>query len=138
MRKILFRGFNENPFGEEKINVNGKIFSGTWYNGFFMIERSFGLPMIKTKKNNWKYVIPETVGEYIGIKDKNGKMIFENDIVCYNGTNHKVVFEIRNGISFYGIIIDENKTCPFNNMDPVNQMKIVGNIYDNNEKDISE
>ncbi|MEZ3452763.1 MAG: hypothetical protein K1W17_00125 [Oscillospiraceae bacterium] len=75
-------------------------------------------------------IIPETVGRYIGKLDKNGKRIFEGDIVEYNGTKHEVIFETRFS-AYFGIKISHVETWQFCLEVPAKLMEVVGNIYDN-------
>lgn len=78
-------------------------------------------------------VIPETVGQYAGLTDKNGKKIFEGDIVRYDGEKHIVVFETRGETGYFGIKIDRLETWNFCLSVPAKSMEVIGNIYDNPE-----
>ena len=78
-------------------------------------------------------VFPETVGQYTGLTDKNGKRVFEGDIVRYGDTIHKVVFEQRYGTAYFGIMISDIETWLFGNECPANLVEVIGNIYDNPE-----
>ena len=74
------------------------------------------------------YVIPETIGQYTGLTDKNGKKIFEGDIVKHSiGT---FVVKFLNGTFCCSLIEDDYLTdlCSIHN-----QCEIIGNIHDNPE-----
>ena len=82
-------------------------------------------------------VIPETVGQYTGLKDKNGKRIFEGDIVyCksrLDNANIVVIFECGQ----FRMVLSENYRSYQTNSGfyDINcfDKEVIGNIYDNPE-----
>lgn len=130
MREILFRG--RRSWGN-KDWVEGDLFYG--YNGYVGIAKKLsGIEM-------WQ-VEPETVGQYTGLCDKNGKKIFEGDIVQYelHGIRNRAVIKYgapKEDSFCYGWYLDDNNgntaflLCK--NWIKGYNCQVIGNIHDNPE-----
>ncbi len=75
-------------------------------------------------------VIPETVGQCTGLKDKNGKLIFEGDI-CEYGDSVGIIGYCESDAMFT-FTYDENIQTDFSCIWGKN-LEIIGNIHDNPE-----
>lgn len=133
MREILFRGKSR--------------YTGVWVEGYFSMEVG-GIPYIQWLEYDGYYheeaveecaVILDTVGEYTGLTDKNGKKIFEGDILIYfvdgeYDVNEKylVVFD-DDEAAFRTKFYYEGEYMCYEDIIPCENFEIIGNIYDNPE-----
>ena len=146
MRDVLFRGKDrdENRWYEGfcmALSETTYCFSGdyaahpenTKHYIVFDQMTDWGLP----NKHMLVEVIPETVGQYTGLKDRNGRRIFEQDIiecwsdgVCARGTVQQrkdglwIIFPAWQKNIMWGLCPDEGGNT---------STEVIGNIHDNPE-----
>ena len=138
MREILFRG--------------KRVDNGEWVEGFYSPAR---LPIVGEighfiNENGYRAieVKKETVCEFTGLTDKNGRKIFEGDIVCTRYRTGEICCsgDVQFSHGVYGAEWLRNKKNKsmvggwgqLHNLrrfddDIINDIEVIGNIYDNPE-----
>ncbi len=120
MREILFRGKRAD--------------NDEWAYGDLIstVELLYENTKIINNKGLQVYVYPETVGQYTGLKDKNGKRIFEGDILSGAWDKKLIVYFDEDYLQFRA---KEIGVCLANSIDYycIDKIEVIGNIYDNTE-----
>ena len=128
MREILFRA--------------KRLSGGVWAEGDLSRCVVVGETHIRRIEKNLSTtthkVDPETICQYTGLTDKNGRKIFEGDIVSAPFTGYagktrerKGVVEFVNGA--FSVNWNDSEEYGKNFVGYVNDIEIIGNIFDNPE-----
>ena len=121
MREILFRG-------KEKLTGVWRYGSLLKYPNAATIKQIYGDRVFHTATYE---IIPETVGQFTGLTDKNGTKIFEGDIIRDADGDVMIVKWLTEGATFVlepkpYVSVHFYSTLP-------SEIEVIGNIHDNSE-----
>lgn len=131
-REIKFRGQTRRK-GERVISMAGDKCEANWvYGGIFPQNNGGDFSIIYEQPSCEKRVVyADTVGQYIGVPDKNGKEIYEKDIVLIDGEDEYFVVEWDNDTARF-VMTSETMTVDFDNYWGY-QVEVIGNVYENTD-----
>lgn len=106
--------------------------SGEWIEGYFAGYylndfQELTPHIMRSDNNDLEEVIPETLRECTGLRDKNGRLVFEGDVVEYKGERYVIEYLVK-----YMRFAPVKPGTVFAVFDYA-QSKIIGNIHDDPE-----
>lgn len=134
MREIKFRGKHKNPYGDK------------WVHGYYALEDGEHV-IVMPHSTSYEKALKEkrpispisvkhtvdynTIGQYTGLKDKNGKEIYEGDII-YVIPEDEIAFILWDEETARYIIQFKGWRADFDNYYG-KELEVKGDIYDNPE-----
>lgn len=128
MREILFRG--------KRLNDN----ENDWAYGSYVKQYDCDMIYFPTAESDgfdYAHIIPETVGQYTGLTDKNGTKIFEGDIVqaatvLFRSRPYLVDMDEERG-GWFPFACGDGCGCCECEVVRAGCCEVIGNIHDNPE-----
>lgn len=129
MREILFKA---------KSVVNGEWFEGYYLKKYDLLGKEEHYIYLENKHNTWRCteVVPETVCQFTGLCDKNGKKIWENDVVWLVCDGKEHIYQIvwdNSELDFKATKGEENYGTNYEYLLCCDEIEVIGNIFDNPE-----
>ncbi len=134
-REIRFRGKTLYDRYDHYASPEPDTKEGTWVYGDLMTEYPYHKGLTIVENGRYHEVDPETVGQYTGLKDKNGVKVYEGDVVkgyyYINGVKKRIVGRVMFGyngwnISGVGHYVRDTITL-------TSACEVIGVIHDNPE-----
>lgn len=122
MREILFRG--------------KRVDNDEWVEGYYVASMPLNAKKVNrhliienTRKGTTFLINPDTLGQFIGMFDKNGRKIFEGDILKVEYSDEKGDY-----CESQCIIKDMTDYMALWKLDTSHTIEVIGNIYDDKRK----
>ena len=129
MREILFKA---------KRKDDGKWVEGYYQKRYDLLGNKEHLIFRAYSYTVWEYteINPETLCQFTGLCDKNGKRIWENDVVLLVCDGKEHIYQIvwdNSELDFKATKGEENYGTNYEYLLCCDEIEVIGNIFDNKE-----